>query len=191
MPVRPPRGATARQVTMLRRLYTMHIEQQEAISRSRPHRRRRRKRWSRRRPPAEARRATCRICFSETYAPDGRERKMRSRGRTSLVAPCKCDGHMQVGARRVFEKVAAADRPRQRRGAAGDPAGPGAGNARGGRRGAGDDVQRLQRAVRARAAAREGHVGGFESRVLARGAGPRPLLGEGRLPEERDGWCWS
>ena len=31
MPVRPPRGMTARQVTMLRRLYTMHIEQQEAI----------------------------------------------------------------------------------------------------------------------------------------------------------------
>ena len=27
MPVRPPRGMTARQVTMLRRLYTMHIEQ--------------------------------------------------------------------------------------------------------------------------------------------------------------------
>ena len=90
MPVRPPRGMTARQVTMLRRLYTMHIEQQEAIFAQ---------------PPspapeeavvtatrAEARKATCRICFSETYAPDGRERPDEKPRPEALVAPCKCDG---------------------------------------------------------------------------------------------------
>ena len=106
MAVRPPRGMTARQVTMLRRLYTMHIEQQEAIFAQ---------------PPspapateavvtatrAEARKATCRICFSETYAPDGRERSDEKPRPDVLIAPCKCDGSQKwvhVGCLRRWQR---------------------------------------------------------------------------------------
>jgi len=90
VPVRPPRGMSDRQVTMLRRLYTMHIDQQEAIFAESP-------------SPApardvvvassaEARRATCRVCFAETYEPDGRERPNETPRPEALVAPCNCDG---------------------------------------------------------------------------------------------------